>query len=146
MPKTARIALSETLLAKILPLAIVIPLWLRMQNYFPDFRITFDVEQGAYVLAIAIIAIVSFIEFRISQAGLHGWDSFNLGVGLSLVIAIVGTILLGFIIITGYHNFTGSSQFNDIVSFYMGVAILVIAIQGTREIMLFKKELKNKGY
>lgn len=143
--KSGKITLVETMLAKVLPIAIVVPLWLRMQNYFPDFRISFDVEQGAYVLALAIITVVAFIEFRVAQAGEKGWTSLNLGSGIAAIIVIVGLILLGFVLATGYHNFTGSSQFNDVMSFYLMGSILVISIQALREIFGLRKELKTRG-
>lgn len=142
MAKSGKIAFVETLLAKILPIAIVVPLWLRMQTYFPDFRISFDVEQGAYVLALGIIVVVSFIEFRIAQAGDRGWSSLNLGSGLAILIVMVGIGLLVFVLATDYKNFTGSGPVNDVLMFYLGGSILVIAIQAIREIFGLRKELR----
>ena len=144
--KTGKITLVETMLAKIIPLVIVIPLWLRMQTYFPDFRIIFDIEQGAYVLAISIIVVIAFIEFRIAQGNERGLESLNLGSGLVALIVIVGLILLAWIIVTEYKNFLGSNFLNDIISFYLMGSIIVIGIQAIREIAGKRKVLKAGGY
>ena len=144
--KTGKITLVETMLAKIIPLVIVIPLWLRMQTYFPDFRIIFDIEQGAYVLAISIIVVVAFIEFRIAQGNERGLESLNLGSGLAALIVIVGLILLAWIIVTEYKNFLGSNFLNDIISFYLMGSIIVVGIQAIREIAGKRKVLKAGGY
>ncbi len=140
-----KIVFFEVMLTKLIPIFIVIPLWLRMQTYFPEFRISFDIEQGAYVLAIGIIVVASFIEFRIAQAGERGWQSLNLGSGLAAIISITGVILLAFVLATDYRNFTGASQLNDIIMFYLGVSIIVIAIQALRDIMGARKAYKFTG-
>lgn len=140
-----KIIFFEVMLAKLIPIAIVVPLWLRMQTYFPDFRISFDVEQAAYILAIGIITAASFIEFKIAQGGEKGWTSLNLGSGLAAIISIVGVILIIFVFATQYTNFTGSSQFNDVVTFYLGFSILVIAIQALRDIMGARKVYKGQS-
>ena len=144
--KTGKITLVETMLAKIIPLVIVIPLWLRMQTYFPDFKIVCDIEQGAYVLAISIIVVIAFIEFRIAQGNERGLESLNLGSGLAALIVIVGLILLAWIIVTEYKNFLGSNFLNDIISFYLMGSIIVIGIQAIREIAGKRKVLKAGGY
>ena len=144
--KTGKITLVETMLAKIIPLVIVIPLWLRMQTYFPDFKIVFDIEQGAYVLAISIIVVIAFIEFRIAQGNERGLESLNLGSGLAALIVIVGLILLAWILVTEYKNFLGSNFLNDIISFYLMGSIIVIGIQAIREIAGKRKVLKAGGY
>lgn len=145
MVKTGSVAFGETLLAKILPLAIVIPLWLRIQTFIPEIQIQFSIEQGAYMLAIGIIVVVAIIEFRISQGAIRGFDSLNLGSGLALFIMIAGLIILGWIIATDVQTFSGASTFNDIVSAYLGFSILVIGIQALREITGVRKELKRQG-
>ncbi len=145
--KSGKIALGETFLAKLLPLAIVIPLFLRIQNYeLLDFvNFTFNLEQGAYILAIGIIIVVAIIEFRISQAGKHGFDSLNLGSGLALFIWVTGIILAGYIIATGTTDFTTASALNDIVAAYLGFSILIIGIQAIREVSGTRQELKRIG-
>lgn len=145
MVKTGSVAFGETLLAKLLPLAIVIPLWLRIQTFVPEIQLTFNIEQGAFILAIAIIVVVAIIEFRISQGTIRGFDSLNLGSGLALFIIVAGLILLGWIIGTNVTSFTGAGTFNDIVSAYLGFSILIIGIQAVREITGTRKELKRQG-
>ncbi len=145
MAKTSSIAFGETLLAKLLPLAIVIPLWLRIQEFIPELQISFSVEQGAYILAIAIIIVVSIIEFRTSQGHIRGIESLNLGSGLALFIMVGGLILLAWIFLNDIQSFTGATTFNGIVSAYLGFSILIISIQAVREIIGVKKKLAAVG-
>ncbi len=144
---SAGVALTNTLFAKLLPLAIVIPLFLRIQSYdFLDFINfpQFSIEQGAYVLAIGVIIAAAIMEFRISQGGVRTFESLNLGSGLALVIVAVGLILLGFIIATNETNFSGASGLNDIISFYLGFSILIIGIQAIREVTGTRKEISRQ--
>ncbi len=146
MGKTSTVAFGETLLAKLLPLAIVVPLWLRIQDFIPELRISFNVEQGAYILAIAIIIVVAIIEFRTSQGPIRDIGSLNLGSGLALFIVIGGIILLGWILLNDVQTFTGTSTFNGIVSAYLGISILIIGIQAVREIIGTKKKLSTQSF
>ncbi len=143
MAGSGKIKFAETLLAKILPLVIVIPLFFSLQTFFPNLQIEFDFKQGAYVLALGIITVVSFIEFRIAQGGIRGIDSLNLGSGIALLLTFIG---LGFLI----YALAFSYDFNDTdinvyVSAYMGFSILVIGIQAIREVTGTRKTLKASG-
>lgn len=147
MVKSGKVAFSETLLAKLLPLAIVIPLFLRIQNFdgFEFIRIQFDIEQGAYILATGIIVVISFIEFRITQGNARGFASLNLGSGLALVIVLIGIGFLIWILVFGINDFSTQNTFNDYFTFYMGFSILIISIQAIREITGKKRRLVSEG-
>ena len=143
MAGSGKIKFAETLLAKILPLVIVVPLFFSLQTFFPNLQITFDFKQGAYVLALGIITVVSFIEFRIAQGGIRGIDSLNLGSGIAILLTFIGIGLLLFAI--GFNYDFNDATINQWVSAYMGFAILVIGIQAIREVTGTRKSLKTAG-
>lgn len=143
MAGSGKIQFGNTLMAKILPLVIVIPLFFSLQTFFPDLVLVFDFKQGAYILALGIITVVSFIEFRIAQGGERGFESLNLGSGIAIILVIIGILFLIFTIATDYKF--NDSTINQWISAYLGFSILVIAIQAIREITGTRKALKSAG-
>jgi len=144
MVGSGKIQFGEILLAKILPLVIVIPLFFSLQTFFPELRITFDFKTGAYVLAIGIITVVSFVEFRIAQGHQRGIESLNLGSGIAILLVLIGIGLLIYTFAFGYDF--NDATINQYISFYLGVSILVISIQAIRDITGTRKSLKQGGF
>lgn len=144
MVGSGKIQFGEILLAKILPLVIVIPLFLSLQTFFPELKITFDFRTGAYVLAIGIITVVSGVEFRIAQGKEKGIESLNLGSGIAILLVLVGIGLLIYTFAFGYQF--DDAAINQGVSFYLGVSILVLSIQAIRDVTGTRKSLKASGF
>ena len=130
---SGKVAFGDTALAKLLPLALVIPLTLRLQTIFPDIHLNFDIAQFAFTLAIGVTAVISFIEFRVAQHEQKGAASINAGSLLAGITTFVGVILLIYVIST---NYLFNDEFiNDIVSIYLFFAIFLLIVQASRELV-----------
>jgi len=133
---TKRVALGTTFLGKLLPLVLVIPLFFRLQTF--DFlpSIDFDITQFTYLLALGVITVVSFIEFRIAL-GERGPASgklagLNLGSAIGIILVLVGLTFIFFVVFFDYQY--DDPTINDWISWYMLFAIFVLSIQAIREI------------
>lgn len=136
-----KVGLGQVILLKILPLVVILPLFFSLQTFFPNLQITdFNFEQGAYVLAIGIIVVVSAFEGRISAGGEPGLKGLNLGSGISYILMMVGIIFLVFIIGFGYDF--NNVDINIWISYYLGFSLLIIVIQAVRDIPLALKNVR----
>jgi uncharacterized membrane protein len=140
---TGKVALGTTMLAKILPLALVVPLFLRLQRF--DFlpRLDFDVTQFTYLLAIGVTTVVSFVEFRVAQGEKRGSESINVGMAVAGILTLAGLSFLVFVVVFDY-NYTDFNT-NQWISAYLGIAIFILAVQAAREILIGRKALKYTG-
>lgn len=140
----AKTTLGTTFLAKILPLVLVVPLFFRLQTF--DFlpQIDFDTTQFTYLLALGVITVISFIEFKIGQAGKKGIASLNVGTGLAIIFVGVGLSFIVFVVATDYNY--DDPVTNEWISTYMGIAIFFIAVQAIREIWVARKKLQELGF
>ena len=141
---SGKVTLGTTVLAKILPLVLVVPLFFNLQDF--DFlpSIDFDVTQFTYLLALGVIATISFIEFRVAQGEKTSHDRINIGMGLGIIFTIIGLILIGFVVITNY-TYTDPAT-NEFISWYLGLAIFFLSVQAVREIVIGRRALKNSIY
>jgi len=137
-----KVSFGQIVLSKLLPLVIIIPLFFSLQTFFPNLQITFDFEQGAYVLAIGIIVVVSAFEGRISQAGVSLPEGLNLGSGISYILMLAG---IGFLIfILGFGYTFNDTTINEWISWYLGISLLVVVIQVFRDIPVALKATSIK--
>jgi len=137
-----KVSLGQVVLSKLLPLVIIIPLFFSIQTFFPALELTFDFEQGAYVLAIGIIVVVSAFEGRISQGGQKLPEGLNLGSGISYILMLAG---IGFLIfILGFGYTFNDATINEYISWYLGISLLVVVIQTFRDIPIALKATSIK--
>lgn len=132
---TKRVAFATTILAKVLPLVLVIPLFWRLQtfDFLPAFA--FDVTQFSYLLALGVITVVSFIEFRIAlgeRATGGKLAGLNLGSAIGILLVLVGMSFIVFVVAFDYQY--NDPVINDWISWYMLFAIFVLSIQAIREL------------
>ena len=140
---SGKVGFGTTALAKLLPLALVIPLALRLQTIFPIIHLNFDVEQFAYALALGVTVVISFVEFKIAQGENKGADSINAGSMLAVITSIVGLLLLIYVLAIDYNY---ADEFtNDIISVYFFFAIFLISVQAAREIGVGRKIAKSQS-
>lgn len=133
MVSSARtIQLKSTVIAKLLPLLLIIPLWWRLQTleFLPAF--TFDVTQFAYFLALAVAVGASYIEILTAKRGRPLAKALDVGIAIALGVFIVGIGLLVFVLATNYDYLDANT--NLFISYYLLVAIFILGVQGIREI------------
>lgn len=138
-----KVALSTTIFAKLLPLFIVVPLFFNLQRF--DFlpQVNFNIEQFAYLLALGIISVISFIEFRIAQHEQGNIKGLNVGSALAIILVVVGLSFIVFVVATNYDY--SDSTINQWISTYMGIAIFVLSVQAVREIFKARTLIKTTG-
>jgi len=141
---SGKVSLGTTMLAKILPLVLVVPLFFNLQTF--DFlpAVNFDVTQFSYLLALGVVTTISFIEFRIAQGEKRGAESINIGMGLGIIFTVVGLSFIVFVVATDYQ-YTDATT-NQWISGFLGLAIFFLAIQAIREITVGRKQLKQAGF
>ena len=141
---TGKVKLGNTMLAKVLPLVLVIPLFMRLQDFSFLPSVDFDVTQFSYLLALGVITTVSFIEFRVAQGeGKAGWAGLNIGSALGLVLTVVGLSFIVYVVALDYTY--NDSAINDAIAWYMLFAIFVLSVQAIREVVGTRKVLKSQG-
>ena len=137
-----KVGLGQVILLKILPLVIIVPLFFSLQTFFPALELTFNFEQGAYVLAIGIIVVVSAFEGRISQGGQKLPEGLNLGSFISYILVLAG---IGFLIfILGFGYTFNDATINSYISAYLGVSLLIIVVQAIRDVPIALKATSIK--
>ncbi len=140
---SGKVAFGNTALAKLLPLVLVVPLTLRLQTLVPEIHLSFDVVQFAYVLAIGVTVVISFIEFRVAQAEKRGAASINAGSFLAGLTTIAGVIILIYVLA---FNYIFNDEFiNDIITVYLFFAIFLLIVQATRELTGARKLVTQPG-
>ncbi len=125
--------LRSTLIAKLLPLVLIIPLFWRLQTFdiLPAF--TFDVTQFAYLLALSVAVLASVLEYDAAKGGKKGFfKSLHIGTAIAFLAVLAGIGLIIFVLGTNY-DYTDPT-INQIITYYFIVIILILGIQGIREI------------
>jgi hypothetical protein len=142
---TNKVAIGTTMLAKLIPLFLVIPLFFRLQTF--DFlpSVDFDITQFTYLLALGVITVVSFIEFRIAlgerPSPLGKIGGLNLGSAIALILVMIGLIFIFFVVFFDYQY--DDPTINEWISWYMLFSILVLSVQAIRELVGARHVLKT---
>jgi len=139
LARTGKVIFGDTLLTKLLPLVLIIPLTLRLQTIFPDIHFTFDITQFTYLIVLGVATAAAFLEAQLARSE-KGVEGLNIGVMLGAILFIAGLGFIAFVLITGYEY--NNQDINNVISFYLFFAIFVITVQAIREIAGARKAIR----